>query len=89
MQYISMANKLAMVQMVDRGALTPNEWREIMNLSPIEGGDVPIRRLDTAPTDQVAESQAPEMPQDVSVSDDMQVLFLLLQVLIKLRKHYA
>ena len=37
-----------LVQMVDRGALTPNEWREALNLHPIEGGDEPIRRLDTA-----------------------------------------
>ena len=33
--------------MVDRGAMTPNEWRSILNMAPIEGGDVPIRRLDT------------------------------------------
>ena len=33
--------------MVDRGAMTPNEWRETMNMAPLEGGDVPIRRLDT------------------------------------------
>jgi len=38
---------LGLVQMVDRGALTPNEWRRILNLPPIEGGDQPIRRLDT------------------------------------------
>lgn len=48
MQYASNATKLAMVALVDRGALTPNEWRQIFNLSPVEGGDVPIRRLDTA-----------------------------------------
>ena len=47
LQYASMASKLKLVQMVDRGALTPNEWRQILNLSPIEGGDKPIRRLDT------------------------------------------
>ncbi len=47
LQYASMASKLNLVQMVDRGALTPNEWRQILNLSPIEGGDEPIRRLDT------------------------------------------
>jgi len=52
--YISMSNKLSLVQMVDRGAMTPNEWREVMNLAPIEGGDQPIRRLDTAPTSTVA-----------------------------------
>lgn len=48
MQYASNSTKLAMVAMVDRGALTPNEWRFIFNLAPVEGGDVPIRRLDTA-----------------------------------------
>src|SRR5690606_9063631 len=42
-----MQTKLGLVQMVDRGALTPNEWRRILNLPPIEGGDKPIRRLDT------------------------------------------
>ena len=47
LQYASMASKLNLVQMVDRGALTPNEWRQILNLSPIEGGYKPIRRLDT------------------------------------------
>ena len=47
LQYASMASKLNLVQMVDRGALTPNEWRQILNLSPSEGGDKPIRRLDT------------------------------------------
>lgn len=46
----SMNTKLALRDMVDRGAMTPNEWRATLNLAPIEGGDVPIRRLDTAPT---------------------------------------
>lgn len=43
----SITTKLALVSMVDRGALTPNEWREVFNLSPIEYGDTPLRRLDT------------------------------------------
>jgi len=43
-----MQTKLNLAQMVDRGALTPNEWREVFNLVPVSGGDVPIRRLDTA-----------------------------------------
>ena len=47
LQYASMNTKLQLVQMVDRGALTPNEWREVFNLAPIKGGDEPIRRLDT------------------------------------------
>ena len=43
----SISTKLALQAMVDRGALTPNEWRETFNLSPLEGGDEPLRRLDT------------------------------------------
>ena len=48
LQYASMTTKLNLSQMVDRGALTPNEWRKILNMGPIAGGDQPIRRLDTA-----------------------------------------
>lgn len=48
LQYASMTTKMNLVQMVDRGAMLPNEWREILGLGPIEGGDKPIRRLDTA-----------------------------------------
>lgn len=44
----SMQTKLALREMVDRGAMTPNEWREVFNRSPLPGGDEPIRRLDTA-----------------------------------------
>lgn len=51
LQCATLNTKLALVAMVDRGAMTPNEWRKTLNLSPIDGGDVPIRRLDTAPTD--------------------------------------
>lgn len=57
MQYASNSTKLAMVSMVDRGALTPNEWRMIFNLAPVEGGDVPIRRLDTAAVDEPVEKK--------------------------------
>lgn len=46
----SMGTKLGLQAMVDRGAMLPNEWRAVLNLAPIDGGDVPIRRLDTAPT---------------------------------------
>jgi Phage-related protein len=48
LQYASMTTKLNLMQMVDRGAMTPNEWRAALNMAPIEGGDNPIRRLDTA-----------------------------------------
>lgn len=43
----SITTKLAFVAMVDRGAMSPNEWRKIMNQSPIDGGDVYLRRKDT------------------------------------------
>ncbi len=49
LQYASMQTKLNLMQMVDRGAMTPNEWRWVFNMAPVEGGDKPIRRLDTAP----------------------------------------
>ena len=49
LQCATLQTKLSLVGMVDRGALTPNEWRSTFNLSPIDGGDIPIRRLDTAP----------------------------------------
>lgn len=51
LQYASMKTKLNLLNMVDRGALTPNEWRKVMNLGPIKGGDEPVRRLDTAPVE--------------------------------------
>lgn len=47
LQCASLSSKLALQAMVDRGAMTPNEWRATLNMAPIEGGDSPIRRLDT------------------------------------------
>ena len=47
LQCASLTTKLAFQAMVDRGAMTPDEWRETMNMAPIPGGDKPIRRLDT------------------------------------------
>lgn len=49
-QYASNKTKLNMVQLVDRGIMTPNELRQAFNLAPYEGGDEFIRRLDTMPT---------------------------------------
>lgn len=43
----SMSTKLGLRAMVDRGAMTPNEWRSVLGLAPIPGGDQAIRRLDT------------------------------------------
>ena len=47
LQHASISTKLNMREMVDRGALTPNEWRETFNLAPVPGGDKPLRRKDT------------------------------------------
>ena len=42
--------KLRLSQMVDRGAMSPNEWRLTFNMVPRPGGDEFIRRLDTEVT---------------------------------------
>lgn len=47
LQHASITTKLNMREMVDRGALTPNEWRAVFNYAPVAGGDQPLRRLDT------------------------------------------
>ena len=57
--YSNNATRLAFVQMVDRGAMTPDEWRDTFNLPPIPGGDKPIRRLDTAAVDEGTQPKAP------------------------------
>lgn len=43
----SLKTKLELQGMVDRGAMSINEWRIAMNLEPVKDGDVFIRRLDT------------------------------------------
>ena len=47
LQCASVSTKLGLQAMVDRGALTPNEWRAVFNWAPVDGGDVPLRRKDT------------------------------------------
>ena len=51
----SWKTKLNLVALVDRGVLSPNEMRAILNYSPIDGGDEYIRRLDTAPVEVTSE----------------------------------
>lgn len=55
LQFASTSTKLSMTALVDRGAMTPNEFRYLFGLEPIEGGDEPIRRLDTAAVDDSSE----------------------------------
>ena len=49
----SMSTKLNLVQFVDRGIMTPNEVRTILNMPPMDGGDIALLRLDTAPIQKV------------------------------------
>ena len=57
LQYASVKTKLDLREMVDRGALTPNEWRESFNLGPVDGGDKPLRRLDTGVVGSTGQTQ--------------------------------
>ena len=50
LQYASAKTKISMVALVDRGLMTPNEYRELFNMPPYEGGDEFVLRLDTAKT---------------------------------------
>ena len=58
MSYMSMADKLKLVQMVDRKSLSPNEWRAILNLPPVDGGDEMLFWQD--PKGEAAQSKEPE-----------------------------
>ena len=59
-----MKDKLALKDFIDRGAITPKIWNEIVGLPHVEGGDKPIRRLDTAPVDKTAKSIKEEPKED-------------------------
>lgn len=47
LNFASMQTKLNLVQYVDRGIMSPNEVRAILNLAPREGGDEFVLRKDT------------------------------------------
>ena len=65
-----MQTKLALVALVDRGALTPNAWAKTLNLPPLPGGDEPIRRLDTAAIAKVdEEDKTDDTGADASATD--------------------
>ena len=51
LQCASMTTKLNLVQFLDRGIMNANEIRAALNLPPIPGGDVYVRRLDTVPVE--------------------------------------
>lgn len=45
--FASMKTKLQLAALADRGIMTPNEVRDVFNLPPVDGGDVPLLRKDT------------------------------------------
>lgn len=50
MQFASLSKKIQVFkEVVLYGGMTVNEWRSGCNMSPVEGGDEMIRRLDAAP----------------------------------------
>lgn len=70
LQYASMKTKLNLVQFVDRAMMTPNEVRRIFNMGPIEGGDKPMRRLDTVPINEKNNEGGDEDKQDGNKGTD-------------------
>lgn len=60
----SMSTKLQLSQMVDRGAMTPNEWRATLGLAPVKNGDIPVRRLDTVPVSETDGKEDKEKGED-------------------------
>lgn len=75
LQFASAKTKISMVQLVDRGLMTPNEYRALFNLSPYDGGDEFILRLDTSKTgDSVGNdgtgNPVGRPPKDDTVDDD-------------------
>lgn len=57
LQFMTNADKLAFsTQMVDRGILSLNEAREILNLEPVDGGDVRIVRAEYVNTNERIEN---------------------------------
>lgn len=64
LNFANMSTKLKLVQLVDRASMTPNELRAIMNLSPIEGGDKPLRRKDTGVVSEDMEEVKDEQDSD-------------------------
>lgn len=55
LQFASAKTKISMVALVDRGLMTPNEYRALFNMAPYEGGDEFVLRLDTSKTGDTAD----------------------------------
>ena len=55
LQYASTQAKMNMVQLVDRGIISINEYREVLNLAPVEGGDIRVIRREYAEMGDIGE----------------------------------
>lgn len=63
-QYASNKTKLNMVQLVDRALMTPNEYRQLFNMAPYEGGDQFVMRLDTQKTGDSSDGNSKDNEQE-------------------------
>ena len=66
LQYADTKDKLAMVQWIDRGVMTINEYREILNLAPVDGGDVRVIRKEYAEAGKLNEIQGVSDTEEVN-----------------------
>lgn len=74
LQYASMASKRNMIRdLVDRGIISINEAREVMQLPPVEGGDIRVIRGEYINTDSVS-IQASDYDEDADSGDSDEIL---------------
>lgn len=68
LQFASAKTKISMVALVDRGLMTPNEYRALFNMEPYEGGDEFVLRLDTSKTgDTTGDEEANDKEEEENV----------------------
>lgn len=68
LQFASAKTKISMVALVDRGLMTPNEYRALFNMSPYDGGDEFVLRLDTSKTGDTTEGGSSESEEEEDVN---------------------
>lgn len=65
LQFASMKTKISIYkEIVLYGGMTINEWRKGCNMAPLEGGDIPIMRLDASKVDESPNTEGEEEPQN-------------------------
>ena len=66
LQAISTKNKMEMVALVDRGVLSINEYREVLNMAPVEGGDARIIRLEYTEASNITDKEEEDGEEDAN-----------------------